>query len=178
MSKHIELAKKIKALQEKGIDGEKINAEIMLNKIMHKHGLTTNDLEQDKINDYYFTYKPGDHKLWVQIVKRVNHKINMYGPFPDKEVKAFSLSGNYMISCTAVEYVEIETMLSVYEPLYKEELDIFFSAFCRANDLLVTKGDIKSIKDLSDKELEDYIRAQELSAKIKSKTFRKQISDK
>lgn len=178
MSKHIELAKKIKALQEKGIDGEKSTAEIMLNKIMHKHGLTDNDLEQDKINDYYFTYKSGEHKLWGQIVKRVNYKISMYGPFPAERIKTLSLPGNYMVCCTAAEYVEIETMLSVYEPLYKEELDIFFSAFCRANDLLVTKGHRKSIKDLSDKELEDYVRAQELSANIKSKTFRKQIADK
>ncbi len=82
-----------------------------------------------------------------------------------------------MITCTAAEYVEIESMMSIYMPLYEQELDIFYYAFCDANDLLIKSATPKDASELTDKEFDDLIRAKAMASKIKSKTYRKQISE-
>ncbi len=177
MSKHIELAKKLKALADKGIGGEKINADKMLNDLMKKHNLTIEDIEGEKTADYFFKFKDDDTvRLWGQIVARVNYKIPKYGEIPAKKVKQLNLKGNYFVTCTVAEYMEIESMLGVYPRLYKQELDIFYSAFCKANDLLVTEGKPKTTDDLTPKEYEEWKRVQEMASKIKSETFRKQLN--
>ena len=43
--KYLELARKLKALADKGIDGEKYNAQKQLDKIMKKYGIRMEDLE-------------------------------------------------------------------------------------------------------------------------------------
>ena len=54
MSKNIELAKKLKALADKGIGGEKSNAEAMLNNLMKKHNITIEEIEGEKLMDFFF----------------------------------------------------------------------------------------------------------------------------
>ena len=176
MSKHIELAKKLKALADKGVGGEKVNAEKMLNDMLKKHKLTINDIEGEQTANYFFKLKKGEEKLWGQIVARVNYTIKRYGEFPAKKVKELGLKGNYMITCTTAEYVEIESMLNIYQRLYKQELDVFYIAFCKANDLLVTNGKSKSVKDLTQEEFEEWLRVNAMASKIKSETFRKQLT--
>lgn len=174
-NKHIELAKKIRELAIKGVGGEKVNAEKMLEDLLKKHNLTIEDIEGENISEYCFNIKKDEVKLFIQIIGRVNHKINKYGEFTAKERKKFKLAGNYLIKSTAAEYVEIESMFSFYSRLYKEELEFFFTAFCKANDLLITTNDNKSTKDLTNKELEDWLRVSSMASKIKSQTHRKQI---
>lgn len=176
MSKHIELAKKLKALADKGIGGEKINADKMLNDLLKKHNLTIEDIEGEKTADYFFKLKDEEVKLFMQIVARVNYNIPKYGEIPAKKVKQLSLKGNYFITCTVAEYVEIQSMLGVYPRLYKEELNIFYTAFCKANDLLVNEGKLKTTDDLTPEEYKEWKRVQEMASKIKSETFRKQIT--
>ncbi len=64
MDKYIELAKKLKAHADRGFDGEKINAEKMLNRLLEKHGITIEDIEQDKKSDYFFNLNTIDSRLW------------------------------------------------------------------------------------------------------------------
>lgn len=175
MSKHIELIKKIKALADKGVGGEKETAQKMLSDLLKKHNLTIEDIDGDKTQDYFFNIKEESVRLWVQIVGRVNSEIKIYGRFPDKTIKDLLLKGNHMISCTPSEYIQIEAMFIFYSSLYEKELKVFLRAFCTANDLLVD-GKGRTIDDLTPKELEELRRANAMSEKIKSETFRKQIS--
>lgn len=71
--KHIELGKKLKALSEQGIGGEKTNAEKMLNSLLKKHNISIEDIEGEKVDYYYFKIKKDDVRLWSQIVKSVNN---------------------------------------------------------------------------------------------------------
>lgn len=178
MSKHIELAKKLKALSDKGIGGEKVNAEKMLNELMKKHNLTIEDIEGEKTEDYYFNIKKEHHSLFVQIVGNVKYKLPIYGEFPDNLIKDYKLKGNYMVTCTVSEFIEIETMFDHYSSLYENELEIFFGAFLSANNLLITppKDEQRSIDDLSPEELKKWKREQIMAAGIKSETFRKRLN--
>ncbi len=175
-NKYLDLAKKLKALADKGVGGEKINAQAMLDALLRKHNITLEEVEGEKENDYYFTLKKDEGILWSQICKRVNYKLKCYGPFPQNKVKELRLEGNNMVTCTASEYIEIESMYHIYSRLYKEELELFYRAFCHANDLLVMSPESKKIKDLTPEELEEWKRTQALSEKIKKESYRKQIN--
>lgn len=176
MSKYIELAKKLKALADRGIGGEKTNAEKMLKDLLGKHNLSLDDIEGEKIEMHYFNLDKAYKDLWGQIVKSVNSEIGCYGEFPKNDIKKFNLQGNYCAKCTPSEYIEIEAKLGIFIPLYKSELDIFYTAFCTANDLLVKPKKQKSASDLSPEEYEKWKRSQDMATKIKSEQYRKQIA--
>lgn len=174
MEKYIDLAKKLSALAEKGVGGEKINAQEMLQKIMKKHGITREDIEGEKRNKYWFT--DVNERLFHQIIGVVNRKIQGYGKFPQEDVEQHGLPGNYMIECTVFEYIQIEGMYSVYEKLYNQELEVFYYAFCKANNLLVTPKERIDASDLSPEELDKYKRASVMAIGIKKGEYRKQLS--
>jgi hypothetical protein len=174
MEKYIELAKKLAALAEKGIGGERVNAQVMLEKIMQKHGLSIEDIEGEAQKEYFFT--DVDQRLWHQIVGRVNPEIHCYGKIPAKYVKRVKLPGNYFIRCTASEYVQIEGMYAIYKRLYDEELNIFYHAFCTANDLLVRPKTPIGIDDLEAKELEKLLRVRKMSREIKTEQYRRALN--
>lgn len=175
MSKHIDLAKKLKALAEKGIGGEKINAEVMLNALMKKHKIIIEDIESDKLEDYYFNLGKSEFTLLNQIVKHVNYSTKCYGEFTKEVIKKYFLKGNYMITCTASNYIEIEAKYNFYKRLYDEELDIFYSAFLKANNLLVDNPNKKEDKEMSFEDYEEWKRVDDMAKKITVGQFRKQL---
>lgn len=175
-NKIIELGKKLKALADRGIGGEKLNAERMLADMLKKHNLTIEDIEGEATADYFFTLTKEEAILWSQIVGRVNREIKKYGPIPAKEVKRFELGGNYMLTCTASEYIEIESMNHVFQKLLKEEQEFFYAAFCKANDLLLPNPNPKKIDDLTEQEIQDYLRTSGMASHIKKRTIQKQIT--
>lgn len=176
MSKHIELAKKLKALADRGIGGEKQNAETMLNQLMKKHNITIEEIEGEKIEMHFFKIDSKHHSLWFQIVKRTNDTIRCYGEFPKSKIKQFNLGGNYAIDSTTSEYIEIEAKYDFYRRLYESELDIFFSAFLDANDLLCDNKPEDLKKQYTKEEIEKMRRIQSLSNKITVGQFKKQLS--
>jgi hypothetical protein len=175
-TKHIELAKKLKALADKGIGGEKINAEKMLNSLLKKHNLTIEDIEGEKIEKHYFKLEKKDERLWAQIVKSVNNEIKCYGPFPIKMIKEYHFPGNYLIECTISEYIEIEAKNNIYKRLYEEESNIFYHAFCTANNILIKPKKSIDISDLEVNELQTLLRVRQMSRNIKNEQYRKQLN--
>lgn len=174
MSKYIELCKKLKALAEKGVGGEKANAKKMLSTLMEIHNITIDKIEEEEIKSYYFTITKSNFPLWHQIVKCVNYKIKVYGSFPQKVIKFHKLPGNYMIESTTYEYVEIKTKYDFYQQLLKDEYDLFFSAFLHVNNLLVDYKDKREIK-LTDDDIKKELRIRELAKGIKKGEFKKYL---
>lgn len=178
MEKHIELIKKLKALSEKGVGGEAINAQKFFQKMLHKHNLTISDIDGEKQEDFFFNARGINARLFHQIVKRVNYDLKVY-QFPSAKVKQFKLTGNSMVTCTPAEFIEIEQMFDVYTKLYKKESEVFYSAFLSANDLLARppKEEQKSTDDLTPEELEEWMRVNQMAGNIKKETIRKQLSN-
>jgi len=176
MNKYIELAKKLKALADKGIGGEKINAKKMLESLLKKHNLSIEDIEGEKEDNYFFKLKNDENRLWNQIVYSVRNDIKCYGKFPQKDIKRLGLTGNYCIQSTLSEYIEIEAKFNIYMKLYREELNIFYHAFCTANDLLVEPKSKITIDDLTPEEKKKLQRVDQMSKNIKKEQYRKQLS--
>lgn len=55
--KVLKLARKLQALSERGIGGEKVNAENQLEKLMLKHNFCMEDLEQEERINYNKKYE-------------------------------------------------------------------------------------------------------------------------
>lgn len=179
MSKHIELAKKLKALADQGVGGEKINAETMLNALLKKYKITLEEIEGESIKKYFFNLNPEEYRFFHQIVKNVNFSIKVYGPIPKKKIKTLQIEGNLFIESTASDYIEIETKFEFYKGLYEEELEIFYNAFLTANKLLALDPDkTRTTADLSPEEWQEYQRIQNMANKIKVGQFRKQLDEK
>ncbi len=53
MSKIITLAKKLHALAERGVGGEKINAEYKLKELCQKHNISLDDLESEEAEPFF-----------------------------------------------------------------------------------------------------------------------------
>jgi hypothetical protein len=176
MSKYIELAKKIKALADKGIDGEKENAAKLLDSLMKKHNISMADLEDEKIEMFYFQIPSYKHDLEYRILHQLVgiFKVKLYGRFTQKVMREYNLSGNYMIECSKVVYLEIKAKYDFYCARLEKRLDEFFYAFCMKNNLLVEPKKDKEI-NLSEEEKKLYRNARQISINMESDSFLKQI---
>lgn len=177
-NKIIDLAKKLKALADRGIGGEKVNAEKMLSDLLKKHNLTIEDIEGEKQEYYFFTIKPNDEiniRLLNQIIKRVNYDLTLFGPISPQKVNKHGFGGNLIVECTAAEYIEIESMFNIYKKLIDSEYDVFFRAFCTANDLLGQPKKATTTKELSPEEYEKLMRANAMADNIKKENRFKQL---
>jgi len=175
MEKQIQILKKIKALADKGIGGEAVNAQKLFDKLLKKHGLSKSDIESEETKDYFFKVKSWDERLLSQIAKCVNCDIKVYDV--TFEVKKHRLAGNILITCTAAEYIEIDQMFDVYSKLLKSEMELFYKAFLKANNLLVTppKEKLRTINDLTAEEFEEWLRTTQIASTIKREVVRKQL---
>ncbi len=124
-----ELLKKIKALSESGIGGEKDNALVLLNKLMSS--MDGVDLPTEEPKEYQFRYS--DHwekRLLLQIMSKIA---------TDREIYRY-LSGPGSRSvvccvCTETEKSRIEREYAFYAGLWAEELETFFRAFVQKHRL-------------------------------------------
>ena len=71
--KERELLIKIKALAEHGVGGEKINAQKMLEKLMKKLDITTEDLENNDLQVFHFKYKQGKELKTLMLAILMNY---------------------------------------------------------------------------------------------------------
>lgn len=178
MSKIIELGRKIKALADKGVGGEKLNAEKMLQDFIKKHNIKIEDIEGEEMSDYFFKLNTDiERRLFPQIGKSIRYNLKLYGEITKKVIKDYGLDGNFMVTCTLSEFIELKSKLHFYSELYKEEIEIFFTAFVTANDLLINPpSEIKrDITDLTQKELDEFHRVQKMSSNIKKGNFMRQL---
>ena len=175
MNKVIELAKKLKALADKGVGGEKINAEKMLQALLKKHNITIEEIEGEKINDFFFMLKKEDFQLFYQVLCTVNKLIPAYGEYTKTLIRKYKWKGNYMIRCTPAEYIEIEAKFNFYLKLFNEEKEVLLIAFVSANQLYSPNAGFAETEKMSEAELEKALRAQQLSQSIKKGQYLKQL---
>lgn len=177
MSKYIELAKKIKALADKGVDGEKENAERLLKDIMKKHNISIEDLEDEKIEMFYFKIESYKHDLEFKILNQLAgiFELKLYGKFPPKLMREYKLPGNFGIQCSKLIYIEIKAKYEFYCQRFKKRLDEFFFAFCIKNDLLVPDREKENDRILSQEEKQLIFNAKKISDNMESDFFMKQI---
>ena len=169
MNKYITLAKKLKALAENGVGGEKYNAERQLKKLMVKHGFTLEDIEGEKKDYHYFKVSRDGIRLFGQVAATVIGK--GYDMLKDRTRKGF-----VVIETTVSDAIEIESKFDFYFKAYKKELDAFYLAFITANNLFPKDGDTIDASELSAEEIARIKKAQKMAAGMEAQSYLKRLS--
>ncbi len=127
--------KKIKALAEKGIGGEKETAIKMYHSLMKKYNLSETEIAEEIITEHWFKYDGTKVKetLLLDIFYTVTGD-NNYITYIDRR-KRFDLG----IKCTQAEAMQIEFLFNYYSEKLDEELKAFMLAFRWANNLMPDK---------------------------------------
>ena len=73
--KNIELMKKLMALAERGVGGEKETTKRKLAQLMDKYGVSDADLSDEALEDHEYKYRDqNEKKLLRQIFYKINHE--------------------------------------------------------------------------------------------------------
>lgn len=160
---------KLKALVERGVGGEKINAEKILRKILQKQGKSFEEFvaskKEEKTTLYRLRYKTQyEKKLLLQICHYV---LNL------SEIRAAIHNNIIYIQLTVYQHIEIITIYTILKTELKKELDITTEAFICKNRIFsqsVAKKDENS--SLTEKEL----RVIERMSTIRKTELRKQLT--
>lgn len=168
MAKYIELAKKLKELADKGVGGERMNAQQQLHRLMEKHGFTIDDIESETeaLRDFFVSID--GVRLYGQIVATVLGQ-NVHFVTDEKKPMVFS------IVTTASIHIEIQSKFDFYYKLYSDELRIFFSAFVGANGLFPKDATPDPFNKFSWEQMEEQIRIEQMKKLVKSRSYRTQI---
>lgn len=124
-----DLLKKIKALAERGVGGEKDSAEKLLSQLMEKYGITEESISEDTVECEWFRYKDNlQRRLLNQIIYMVLGNVDTY----KRKGGRHKLVGAY---CTTYQRIEIEANYEFFKNALEKEMKTFFSAFCSKNRL-------------------------------------------
>ena len=112
---------KIKALADRGVDGEKTAASIQLDKMLKKYNLSDEDLDKIKLKKYFFKYKTNlDKRLFGQL-------INFF--FKDQDLTVYQNNNNGKDLQVEMEYLDYVTLSCSYE-YFRGHAAKQFNDFC------------------------------------------------
>ena len=132
MNKIIELAKKLKALADGGIGGEKENAAAMLDRLMKQHDITIDTISDVEKKDYIFNVEKEKEKFLIQIIASViGNNFDHWTYISDRRKKI----KRHRIICTPAEAIEIQAKFDFFWKAWESELEIFYGAFVQKNRL-------------------------------------------
>lgn len=153
--------RKIHALASGGIDGEKANAEDMLDKLLRKYGFDINDILDDKQRTFYeFGYKTKrECELLIHVYMKIRPEIETCQHYPRNRKVKLELSRS--------EYVEVKIMWNAYKKELQEQLEITFLAFLKSQNLLTgCKKSQESQKKLSPEKIRKWRHVYDRSCEI------------
>ena len=168
--KFLQLAKKLKALADQGVGGEKENAAAKLTAFMEKHGITMDQLGEDKRERSPFRVTKDQHKLFFQVAASViGMRATTYWVIPGKR-------NLVKLETTKSEAIEIELKFRHYWKAYTDELKIFYSAFIQRNRIFSI--DAKSTcQEPSEDDVQHAIRVLKMAGAIKKVKIHRELSD-
>lgn len=179
----IDRIQKVKALADRGTDGERGAAERLLKELMEKYHITEADLGEEVMEMHIFHLGESMFRhLFVQLhTKLFGRERPVYdiSKMPKKEKKFLYESGfgdkdaDAAIECTASEFLEISTLFSIYKEDFNRQFKVFRYAYYDRNDLLIESTGDDS--ELSEEELERLRMAALMSMGIEKKQIHKMI---
>lgn len=172
--------KSLKALADRGVDGEAENAQALLDRLMKKYGIVEEDFMNEKKFEFFHS-EDGEfsYKLLIQIaakhfpevgVIKLRDRRDDFGNRMKRYVRAkFHLNWcpDIYIEATKADYLGLMSMYDIYWYSLQQHKDTFYISFLYKNDLLVSpkEGDNK---EPSEEELRKYQKALRMAGGIDS----------
>lgn len=164
--KNIDLLLKLKALAERGVDGEQRAAAEKLDELMAKYGVAEIDLADDKIEDHIISFKNAwQRQLLIQLVAKINHERDLLQYSAGKGSRS-----TVIFRGTKAEAVRLRVEFEFFSDLWEDEETAFFHAFIQKHQLFRTGPDAPTT-EISDEEAERMARMMR-SMKDESVTMR------
>lgn len=149
--------KKLQALAERGVGGEKTTAEKMLQKMLKKNGIKSiEELETDSYEYTLFSYH-GKHE------KKLLHQCMYKVMGADSDRTTYRTKGTRQkigIYCTKAQKIEIELEFEFFRNVFYEELDTFMSAFIQAQDIFPKDAPTSKIDKCNERDLKMALMAE------------------
>jgi hypothetical protein len=134
--KAIELAKKLLALSERGVQGEAENAGRMLQELLKKHGLTLDDIETVERHKCEYNIALKHQDLFFALCWHVIDKWN--GNYWHKKADKRYIG----VELTNAEQLELTAKFDFYVRHFDKQLSLFTRSFVQANKLYVKESNI------------------------------------
>ena len=170
--------RKMKALADHGVGGERENAERLLAEIAAEHGIDLDELEEERRKDFYVELRESfKHKMLSQLCALKRQELKRKGAsLEGYRMSVWKCHGKYMYSvsnCTEAEWLELIAKLEVLARAYKRQMEDFYHAFLMANNLLVEP---EGEEELSQEERRRYFRIAQMSLGIEKSQLNKQLA--
>lgn len=168
-NKKRELLKKLQEMANRGEPGEKDNAAALMNKIMKDYGITDANLEEENRTKHSFHPRSGPFgkRLMSQIMSTVlGKKFDLY--------RRLDRKGWYIVECTHLEYLEIESRYVFYSRLLEEELELYYVAFVHRNRLLPPDAVTKEIN--GEEEYQEWLKMRRMMNAADMGAYQKRIT--
>lgn len=170
-----ELLKKLQALAERGVGGEKEGAQKKLDQLMKKYGIEEADLSEDKEEDYDFRYHNEFEKkiLWQLFYKIVpDFRSHTYFYQHGKGSR-----NTYGIRCTKSQALQIQIEYDFYCDLWKEEVDFFMGGFIQKHRIFAVPTSREHV-DTTPMSKEDLMRMCSMMEGMKNKSIQPMLETK
>ena len=174
MSDKAALLMKIRALALNGVDGEKEQAQAILDKLMKKYSVSLDDLDEEILNEYEFEYHGKEQeKLLRQTIYRVTgDKFAMWGlQYSDSGRKCKTRLGG---RCTAAQKVEIDFLFDFYKRVWEKDRQALLSAFIQKHRIF---GELKPDEKAMEISAEDMEKMNLLMLGLSDEFPQKQLPD-
>jgi hypothetical protein len=174
---------KMKALAERGVGGESINAAHLMEAVAAKYGIDLDSIEADAESMHRIEELTGWKMDLMQQLAGLM-RIERYGSLNAERCAIYTFSkwdlknGKYQkngtgLKCTDAEFVELQAKFAVLSRDYEQQKKAFFRAFLEANDLLAPAG--SGVEAMSKEKLEEARTASRLAIGIKKSNLHKQL---
>lgn len=163
----LDLARKLHALAERGVGGEKENAATMLTRLIKKHGLSLDELTTETVKKRHFTYKGEAHKGFVlQVITHVTGNRTYY--------KYKGVRNELATEMTTAQHLEVAMKLEHYWPLLQEKQKLMYEAFIQANKLFRQRTSDEPRPEPTPEEIARYLELRRMMgvAEVESPTKR------
>lgn len=148
--KTIQRIKKLQALAERGVGGEKETAAKMLQRLLEKNGISTlEELEKEEAEYFLFSYK-GRHE--IKLLKQCIYKVLGYSD----NTEYYRTRGTRQkigIYCTKAQRIEIELEFEFYRNVFYEELSVFMDAFIQAQKIFPPDAPHGSFDEFNERDM-------------------------
>lgn len=148
--KTIQRIKKLQALAERGVGGEKTTAQKKLAKLLKDNGI--NSLDELQKEEYEYTIFSYNGKHEIKLLRQCMYKV--MGAKSDRTAyKPYGRRQKIVIYCTKAQKIEIELEFEFYRNVFYEELSTFMDAFIQAQKIFPEDAPVGDYDEFNERDM-------------------------
>lgn len=173
---YLELAKKLKALADRGIGGEQYNAKKALDELMEKYHISEEDLNDNIESKQDFVIMAEHINLFVRVVTSIiGNRITKETSQRRFGKNLWEMEIKITLLVTKMEFLEISAQYNFYKALWKEEVENLDIAFAIKHSLWNKDAKGKDAGELSDEDRRKIMRAYDTQNNLVNRFYKKQL---